>query len=117
MKRFLQGVLTGVALFSVLILTGIPGVMPNVLARLDRAAMSEWRLARLMFLTDVAFLACATPDDVRTAAEARGWGVEVEVPREDGVSAALRVHTRPIAPFDKEPGELSRFDDRGCLMR
>ncbi|MEO0939099.1 MAG: hypothetical protein AAFY38_13175 [Pseudomonadota bacterium] len=117
MKRFIQGLLTGVALSSLLLLTGIPGVLPNVIDRLDRAAMAEWRLARLRFLTDVAFLSCASPNDLRAAAEVRGWGVEVEVPREEGVTALLRIHTRPEQPFDKDPGDLARFDERGCLMR
>jgi len=116
-KRFIQGLLCGVALFAVLILTGVPGVMPNVLDRIERAEIARWHSAQVAFYTDIAFLSCASPDDVRTAAQARNWPVQETVPRKDGVTAALTVNVQPRHPGNPDPYEYIRFDDRGCLMR
>ncbi len=124
MKRFWYGVLTGVALCSVLILTGIPGITRGTLQIIDDNAVARWQAARLAFLSDAAFLACATEKDLRQAAEARGWEVETvnlateQIPeRLDDATFAIRIHVRPPMPLDKDPGDIEGFDDRGCLMR
>ncbi|MEM8576818.1 MAG: hypothetical protein AAGF60_03120 [Pseudomonadota bacterium] len=124
MKRFVQGLLIGVAGFALVILIGIPGVSPGALARMDRAGVDAWKAARASFTGDVAARACATQDHVRAAADARGWDVETVIvgsePLPERLSTAryaLRIHTRPPLPFAKDPGDVEGFDAAGCLIR
>jgi len=123
-KRFVQGLLCGIALFSLLVLTGIPGLMPGALERMDRAGIAAWKEARHAFARDLAAAGCTGQDAVRAAATARGWEVETVIvgttrlpQRLSSARYALRVHTVPGLPFDKAPGDLEGFDAEGCLIR
>jgi hypothetical protein len=124
MKRFCAGLLCGIALACGLILTGVPGVLPGMYARMDQRATNDWQVAKLLMLRDTAFLACAGQEDIRHAAQIRGWEVEIinpdtaAMPRQlQDAHWALRIHTRPAPPLATEPGDIYGFDSRGCLMR
>lgn len=121
-RSFVIGLTTGLLVALLLWITGA-GVAPNVLDRLDKQAINNWRVAREALLRDAAFRACVTENMVRQAATAKGLKVETHdkgtfrTPEYLAQAASvLRVHVVPGLPFDKDPGDLFGFDDQGCLL-
>lgn len=116
---FWRGLASGLALTALLWITGA-GVAPNILERLDRQGINNWRAAQNALIQDAASRACTTETDLIAAAEARNWRTEPGrgyIPNHlQAAHTLLRIHVVPGVPFDKEPGDLFGFDARGCLL-